>query len=624
MTKILLVEDNEINRDMLRRRLERKGYQVIVAVNGAEGVTKTQADRPDLILMDLHLPILDGWEATRQIKANPQTQSIPVIALTADAIVGEREKALAAGCDEYDTKPVDFARLLGKIDRLLPPSATPPSSAVNPLIERRQQMGWTHLRHDLEPPIYRMIGYSDMLLDALSDSQDLALSNDLQKIYVSALQLLRLVQAILNPALLEVQQQDWTIDIFAPALRRELLTPLSTIMGYCELLLEEPPADLLLDIEQIHSSAKDLLSLVNNLDSLMTRPLPSIQTIALPEPLNNPAWRATTLEPDSSLVKNSRILVIGQSSSLVFRQIERQGYQVAIATSEEQVSQCLAAGSYDLILLDMNQPETAGLKVLESLKSQEQWQQIPVLIMAASDQTAYVVQAISLGATDYLTKPFPSALLRVKVAACLAQSQLRKQLIHYEGIVEEFTEQKQIEANLNQQLEALQLELEQVKRSQQVSEIVQTDYFQQLQPNVEQELTTSPQASLPLKVLLVEDNELNRDMLGRRLHRQGYEVVTANDGAEGVAKALSEHPQVILMDISLPVMDGWEATQHLKANPQTCHIPIIALTAHAMTGDREESLASGCDDYDTKPIELPRLLSKIENCLKRSTAKLNS
>ena len=114
MTKILLVEDNEINRDMLRRRLERKGYQVIVAVNGAEGVSKTQADRPDLILMDLHLPILDGWEATRQIKANPQTQSIPVIALTADAIVGEREKALAAGCDEYDTKPVDFATAAGK------------------------------------------------------------------------------------------------------------------------------------------------------------------------------------------------------------------------------------------------------------------------------------------------------------------------------------------------------------------------------------------------------------------------------------------------------------------------------------------------------------------------------
>ncbi len=613
MTKILLVEDNEINRDMLRRRLERKGYQVIVAVNGAEAVTKTQVDRPDLILMDLHLPILDGWEATRQIKANPQTQSIPVIALTADAIVGEREKALAAGCNEYDTKPIDLTRLLGKIDRLLQLSATPISSAVNPSIEHRQQIGWTHLRHDLEPPIYRMIGYSEMLLDVLSDSQDLALSNDLQKIYISALQLLRLVQAILNPALLEVQQQDWTIDLFAPALRRELLTPLSTIMGYCELLLEEPPANLLLDLEQIHSSAKDLLSLVNHLDNLMTR--------SLPEPPDDPAWRSTTLEPDLPLDKNSRILVIDQSSSVVFRQAERQGYQVAIATSKEQVFQSLAASSYDLILLDANQPKTAGLKVLESLKSQEQWQQIPVLIIVASDQTADVVQAIALGAADYLTQPFPTALLRTKIAACLAQSQLRKQLVDYEGIVEQFTEQKQIEADLNQQLEALQLELEQVKRSQQVSEIVQTDYFQQLQPNVEQELSTSPQASLPLKVLLVEDNELNRDMLGRRLHRQGYEIVTANDGAEGVAKALSEHPQVILMDISLPVMDGWEATQHLKANPQTCHIPIIALTAHAMTGDREKSLASGCDDYDTKPIELPRLLSKIENCLKRSISK---
>ncbi|MCY7278944.1 MAG: response regulator [Phormidesmis sp. CAN_BIN44] len=126
------------------------------------------------------------------------------------------------------------------------------------------------------------------------------------------------------------------------------------------------------------------------------------------------------------------------------------------------------------------------------------------------------------------------------------------------------------------------------------------------------------QATLPLKVLLVEDNELNCDMLSRRLQRYGYNVVIASDGAEGVSKALSEKPHAILMDISLPVMDGWEATQQLKGNPQTCHIPVIALTAHAMAGDREKALAAGCDDYDTKPIELPRLLDKIEKCLKRS------
>lgn len=119
MVKILLVEDNEMNRDMLSRRLERKGFSVIIAIDGQAGINMATSESPDLILMDLSLPVIDGWEATRQIKANPATQSIPVIALTAHAMAGDEKKALEAGCDEYDTKPVDLKRLLAKIDSLL-------------------------------------------------------------------------------------------------------------------------------------------------------------------------------------------------------------------------------------------------------------------------------------------------------------------------------------------------------------------------------------------------------------------------------------------------------------------------------------------------------------------------
>ena len=119
MAKILLIEDNETNRDMLSRRLERRGYQVLIAVDGAQGVAIAQAEMPHLILMDMSLPVLDGWEATRQLKAAAVTRSIPVIALTAHAMAGDREKALEAGCDEYETKPVEFQRLLGKIEALL-------------------------------------------------------------------------------------------------------------------------------------------------------------------------------------------------------------------------------------------------------------------------------------------------------------------------------------------------------------------------------------------------------------------------------------------------------------------------------------------------------------------------
>ena len=117
------------------------------------------------------------------------------------------------------------------------------------------------------------------------------------------------------------------------------------------------------------------------------------------------------------------------------------------------------------------------------------------------------------------------------------------------------------------------------------------------------------------KILLVEDNEMNRDMLSRRLQRRGYEVIVAVDGDQGLDLARQETPDLILMDMSLPGVDGWEATRRLKDAPETESIPIIALTAHAMSSDRDKALEAGCDDYDTKPIELPRLLSKIETFL---------
>jgi CheY-like chemotaxis protein len=118
---------------------------------------------------------------------------------------------------------------------------------------------------------------------------------------------------------------------------------------------------------------------------------------------------------------------------------------------------------------------------------------------------------------------------------------------------------------------------------------------------------------------VVEDDEMNRDSLTRLLRRRGYELLAAHDGAEGVAMGQSEMPDLILMDMSLPVLDGWEATRRLKAAPETRDIPIIALTAHAMSADRDRALAAGCDDYDSKPIELKRLLPKIEALLRKET-----
>lgn len=119
MAKILLVEDNVMNRDMLLRRLERRGFEVLLAVDGEQGVALAQTEVPDLILMDMSLPVLDGWEATRRLKSEPETKKIPIIALTAHAMVGDRDKAIDAGCDDYDTKPIDLTRLLDKIGKVL-------------------------------------------------------------------------------------------------------------------------------------------------------------------------------------------------------------------------------------------------------------------------------------------------------------------------------------------------------------------------------------------------------------------------------------------------------------------------------------------------------------------------
>ncbi|HEX2905392.1 MAG TPA: response regulator [Phototrophicaceae bacterium] len=119
MAKILLVEDNEMNLDMLSRRLEKRGHQILIATDGAQSITLAQTERPDLILMDMSLPVMDGWEATRRLKGAAETQRIPIIALTAHAVAGDRERCLEAGCDDYENKPVKFPQLLAKIDALL-------------------------------------------------------------------------------------------------------------------------------------------------------------------------------------------------------------------------------------------------------------------------------------------------------------------------------------------------------------------------------------------------------------------------------------------------------------------------------------------------------------------------
>jgi CheY-like chemotaxis protein len=188
--KILLVEDNEMNRDMLSRRLTKRGYAVVVAVDGSEGASMARSEAPDLVLMDMGLPVMDGWTATRHIKADPATARIPVIALTAETAEGDREKCLEAGCDDYDTKPVDLERLIGKIEAHLAGSKIDSSSAT-PLVFSTGSPS-----HELLTPLNAIIGYAEILAErSQNHPEDLG---DIQKILSAARELHQRIQKILG------------------------------------------------------------------------------------------------------------------------------------------------------------------------------------------------------------------------------------------------------------------------------------------------------------------------------------------------------------------------------------------------------------------------------------------
>ncbi len=239
---------------------------------------------------------------------------------------------------------------------------------------------------------------------------------------------------------------------------------------------------------------------------------------------------------------------------LLRRILEPEGYTVVEAENGRVALERLRDVSPSVILLDLMMPEMDGFEFVAEFRRHEPWRAIPIVVVTAKD-----LSHARPGAAQRLRpEDSPEGHLRPRAAPGRGARAGGGQRHPPEG------------------------------------------------------------AGLMAKILLVEDNEMNRDMLSRRLARRGYEVAIAVDGEQGVAMARSEAPALILMDMSLPGLDGWEATRRIKAAPETRGIPVIALTAHAMSGDREKAVAAGCDDFDTKPVDLARLLEKIEAQLGRA------
>lgn len=269
-----------------------------------------------------------------------------------------------------------------------------------------------------------------------------------------------------------------------------------------------------------------------------------------------------------------RILIVEDNEmnrDMLSRRLERRGYTTLLAIDGETGIDMARLERPDLILMDMSLPGIDGWEATRLLKADPNMCKIPIIALTAHAMSDDRDRSISAGCDDYDTKPVDINRLLAKIEHWLSASGVNKPAVDAPAVLTEVAAE------------------------------------------------APPLSSVPAvaKILLVEDNEMNRDMLSRRMSRRGYEVITANDGEQGVNLALTTIPDLILMDMSLPGLDGWEATRLIKTSPDTSSIPIIALTAHAMSTDREKAVQAGCDDFDTKPVEIDRLLIKIDDCLRK-------
>jgi MinD-like ATPase involved in chromosome partitioning or flagellar assembly/DNA-binding response OmpR family regulator len=393
-----------------------------------------------------------------------------------------------------------------------------------------------YLRHELCTPINAMIGYSEILLE--EQQHQTSLSSDLQKIHACSKQLLNLVSTTLNPAKLEASQIEGDLDRFGSTLRIELLTPLSAIMGYCEMLLEDAPAELIPDLDSLNNAAQQLLTLVNDIISLAQQQLQILNTQQETQPLllDSPILQSptavsflqsatTTLETLSQKsperqVQGGTILVIDDTNpELLARQLKRNGYTTVTATYAQQALRLLKAVPCDLILLDVIMPGMNGFELLGKLKQHESWRHIPVIMISSLDETDGAVKCIELGAEDFLQKPFDPTLLKARIGACLEKKRLRDQEILYLQQVDRLTtaaaemeaktfspsslndlnqredefgqlvrvfqkmaqEVQSRERSLEQQVNFLQAAIHKDQRSQIANELAATNHFRQIQ-----------------------------------------------------------------------------------------------------------------------------------------------
>ncbi|MGQ0764650.1 MAG: response regulator [Gemmatimonadota bacterium] len=434
--RILIVEDNEMNRDMLSRRLRRKGFEVEIAVDGRQGVDMAMAGDYDVILLDMSLPEIDGWEAARLIRASGRAAASGIIALTAHALSSDRQRALEAGCDDYDTKPVEFERLMGKISTLVArrSASADPTPAPAPALPHSQQVhDLSSFRHELRTPLNLIIGYSEMLREDASEPRHAARRASLTEILGAAQQVLAAVNSDLTPRV-------WSNGaVVSAALHDAIIGPLDRITAVAQELLESvdhaSEQALAVDLARITGAAGRLRAYANP-ESYRLRALAS----SVPE-VSHYRGASHSVEagpapaaPSTDGGRRARILVVDDledNRSVLERRLSRQGHAVVCATGGREALELVDRERFDLILLDVIMPDLDGLSVLQRLKESPATRDIPVLMISALDNEATVVRCIECGAEDHLGKPFDPVLLRARIDASLEKKRLRDTELEY-------------------------------------------------------------------------------------------------------------------------------------------------------------------------------------------------
>jgi CheY-like chemotaxis protein len=439
MSRILLVEDEQVNREMFRRRLERKGFEVLTAESGLQAISLTHSGKPDLVLMDLGLPELDGWEATRRIKGDPATRAVPVIVLSAHATADAREKAFAAGCSDFETKPVNWEVLFRKIATVLENAS----------------------RQDKSDEI-----------DLGTPSPDVNTSTARTQI---------LHESPLKPHAPQASRPDDTL-ASPPAV---------------------PPAPI-----RVAAPAAPPPTRIIETQVTRAAPLPALPV----EPEVKPDEPA---EPRHILVVEDNEV----NRVMLCRRLNKQGFATTEACDGRQALERVHEHRFDLVLLDIMMPEVDGYTVLRELKADPDLKALPVIMISAVDELASVVRCIEMGAEDYLPKPYDPVLLQARLNACLDKRRLRDQEMAYLRAVADLTqaavavekgefdptvlgqvagrkdalgtlarvfermagEVRAREQKLNQEVARLQVEIDRVKMTDQVKGITGTAYFETLE-----------------------------------------------------------------------------------------------------------------------------------------------